>query len=88
MILGQKCYSDLNSIPKETHIDIVNVFRNSIYTTGVVDEVVLWKNKTGQSPVIWTQLDVSTPEAEAKADFENLPYVRNRCIMVELDKMK
>ena len=87
-ILGQKCYADLNSIPKEMQIDIVNVFRNSVYTAGVVDEVVTWKKNTGQSPVIWTQLDVSTSIAEAKAKVENLLYIRNLCIMVELDRIK
>lgn len=86
-ILGEKCYSKLNDIPKKTRIDIVNVFRNKIHTAGVVDEVSEWKKKTNQNPVIWTQLDVSTSEAEAKAEKAELAYIRNLCIMVELDKI-
>lgn len=87
VILGEKCYPDLNSIPKNVRVDIVNVFRKSIHTEGVVDEVIEWNKKTGQKPVIWTQLDVSSPQAELKAKDADLPYIRNLCIMVELDRM-
>lgn len=86
-ILGEKCYPDLNSIPKNVRIDILNIFRKSIYTEGVVEEVITWKRETGQSPVIWTQLDVSSEKAELKAKEAELPYVRNKCIMVELDHL-
>ncbi len=86
-ILGEKCYPDLNSIPSEIQIDIVNVFRRNIHTKGVVEEVVDWKQETSQNPVIWTQLDVSSPEAESLAENAAIPYIRNLCIMVELDRM-
>lgn len=84
-ILGLTCYPDLNSIPKDVRIDIVNIFRKSIHTKGVVDEIVRWKMERNQQPVIWTQLDVSTQQAELKAKENELPYIRNKCIMVELD---
>jgi hypothetical protein len=87
-ILGVTCYRSLNQIPEDITIDIVNVFRNSRYTDGVVEEVEEWKEKTGQNPVVWTQLDVSSPEAERRAEAAELPYVRNKCIMVELDQIK
>ncbi|MBO6524281.1 MAG: CoA-binding protein [Balneolaceae bacterium] len=86
-ILGERCYPDLNSIPEEIQVDVVNVFRRSVHTEGVVKEVEQWKQKTGQNPVIWTQLDVSSPQAELKAEEAELPYVRNLCIMVEMDRM-
>lgn len=86
-ILGEKCYPDLNSIPEEIQVDVINVFRRSIHTEGVVKEAEQWKQKTGQKPVIWTQLDVSSQRAELKADEADLPYIRNRCIMVEMDRM-
>lgn len=86
-ILGETCYPDLNSIPKDVRVDAVNIFRRSIHTEGVVDEVIEWKKQTGQNPVIWTQLDVSSQKAELKAEEAELTYVRNRCIMVEMDRM-
>lgn len=88
MILGQKCYPNINDIPEDIQIDIVNVFRNKRYAANEVAEVAKWKEKTEQNPVIWTQLDVSSPEAELKAEEADLPYIRNVCIMVELDRLR
>lgn len=86
-ILGQECFAELNDIPAETTIDIVNVFRASEHTAGVMKEVLEWKAKTGQEPVVWTQLDVSSPEAEKIAEDSQVPYVKNRCIMVEWERI-
>ena len=86
-ILGEKCYPSINDIPGEVEIDIVNIFRNSIHTADEVEQVIEWKKKTGQNPVVWTQLDVSSKEGELLAAQADLPYVRNTCIMVELDKL-
>jgi hypothetical protein len=86
-ILGVTCYPKLDDIPQEIHVDVVNVFRNKRYTGGVVEEVEAWKDKTGQNPVVWTQLDVSSPEAELVAEKAEIPYIRNLCIMVELDRI-
>ena len=85
-ILGEKCYSTLNEIPETTNIDIVNIFRAKEHTAGVVEEVQEWKTTTGQNPVIWTQLDVSSDEAEALAEKDELPYIKNKCIMVEWER--
>ena len=86
-ILGEKCYASLNDIPESTQIDIVNIFRNSVHTADEVEQVIEWKKRTGQNPVVWTQLDVSSKEGEELAAEAELPYVRNTCIMVELDKL-
>lgn len=86
-ILGEKCYPSLNDIPDTVQVDIVNIFRNSRYSEMEVKEVVKWKSRTGQNPVVWTQLDVSSAGAELAAEEAELPYVRNKCIMVELDKL-
>jgi predicted CoA-binding protein len=85
-IYGEISYDSLTDIPDDIEIDIVNVFRNSRYSAEAVSEVVDWKNKTGQNPVVWTQLDVSSPEAEKIAEVNELTYIKNRCIMVEWDR--
>ncbi|MEX0608251.1 MAG: CoA-binding protein [Balneolaceae bacterium] len=85
-ILGEKCYPKLTEIPESIQIDIVNVFRNSKYSAEAVQDVAEWKAKTGQNPVVWTQLDVSSPEAEKIAEENNLDYVKNKCIMVEWER--
>jgi predicted CoA-binding protein len=85
-IYGEPSYDSMADIPHEVEIDIVNVFRNSRYSAEAVKEVVEWKKMTKQNPVIWTQLDVSSPEAEQTAEMNELPYIKNRCIMVEWDR--
>lgn len=85
-IYGEKCYDNLNDIPEEIQVDIVNVFRNSEYSAEAVQDAAEWKKQTGQNPVVWTQLDVSSPEAEKIAEENELPYIKNRCIMVEWDR--
>lgn len=84
---GETSYNKLTKIPEDVKIDIVNVFRNSKYSADAVRDVAEWKKKTGQNPVVWTQLDVSSPEAEKIAKEHDLPYIKNHCIMVEYDRL-
>ncbi|MDR9418788.1 CoA-binding protein [Gracilimonas sp.] len=85
-IYGEKSYDQLTDIPSDIQIDIVNVFRNSKYTADAVRDTSKWKKQTGQNPVIWTQLDVSSTEAEKIAVEHELHYIKNKCIMVEWDR--
>ena len=82
-LLGVPCYPDLLSVPEDTHIDIVNIFRQPRFTEGVVQDAVDRNERTQENPVIWTQLGVSTQEAKRLAEAHGLPYVTNRCSMVE-----
>ena len=85
-ILGEKCYPSIKDVPEDVNVDIVNIFRNSRYSAQAVKEVAEWKEETGQNPVVWTQLDVSSKEAEEIAEENDLPYVKNHCIMVEWER--
>lgn len=80
---GEKTYPDLQSLPDDVQIDIVNIFRNPRYTADMVQMAVDYAQATGTTPAIWTQLGVSTREAEDLAEAAGLPYVKNRCLMVE-----
>ena len=82
-IHGATCYADLQRVPSDTTLDIVNIFRRSSHTAEMVQMVIDRCRTTGERPVIWTQLGVSSEEAETLAREADLPYVRNRCIMVE-----
>lgn len=82
-VLGETCYPKLQRIPADTQIDIVNIFRRSDHTAHMVADAVERAESTGTKPVIWTQLGVSSQDAQRLADEADLPYVRNRCIMVE-----
>ena len=52
-------------------------------TAEMVADAVERAESTGTKPAIWTQLGVSSQDAQRLADEAGLPYVRNRCIMVE-----
>ena len=82
-IHGLKCYPDIQSIPESAAIDIVNIFRRPADTFDMVSDVLDRIRMTGEQPVIWTQLGVSSTEAEKLTKEAGLIYVKNRCIMVE-----
>lgn len=82
-IHGETCYPDLESLPEDAEIDIVNIFRHPRYAADMVRMAVDFARARGQRPAVWTQLGVSTTEARRLADEAGLPYVHNRCILVE-----
>jgi predicted CoA-binding protein len=75
-ILGRPCFEKLIDVNEP--YDIVNVFRAPEFIPEVVDEVLKTKAK-----VLWLQLGITHPEAEAKAKKAGLQVVSNRCILVE-----
>lgn len=86
-VLGVKCRSRLDEIPEDITIDVVDIFRNSDFTADMVREIISWSEKTGQKPVIWTQLDVSTDEAKSLAEDAGFKYIENECLMVQHERL-
>lgn len=86
-VLGVKCYPSITKVPDDLTIDIVDIFRDSEHTADMVREVLQWTEKTGQKPLIWTQLSVSSEEAKSLAEEAGLDYVENECIMVQHDRV-
>ena len=86
-VLGETCYPDLPSVPADIEIDIVDIFRAPKHTADMVRSAIERVKQTGQRPVIWTQLGVSSSEAEELAAEADLPYVRNRCVKIEYDRL-
>ena len=80
---GEPAYPDLQSLPDDVRVDIVDIFRNPAYTAEMVESAVAYAEATGTKPTVWTQLGVSTQQAQQLAEEAGLPYVKNRCIMVE-----
>ena len=82
-ILGQTCYASVQDIPEDTTIDIVNIFRRPAHTAEMVRDVLERLKRTDENPVIWTQIGVSSAEAQQISEEAGLLYVKNRCILVE-----
>lgn len=84
---GEPCHATISDIPDDVTIDVFNIFRNPRYAADMVREIVARAERTGERPVVWTQLGVSSPEAERLAEAAGLPYVKNRCILVERERL-
>ena len=79
-ILGRPVFSKLSEIPGP--LEIVDVFRASEYLMDIAKEAISLKAK-----VLWIQLDISDPKAEALAEAAGLIVIRQKCIMVEHQKL-
>ena len=86
-ILGERAYPSLLDIPESVALDVVCVFRRPEHTEGVVQDAADRAGRTGQNPVVWTQLGVSSDAAKALAAAAGVPYVANRCLMVDHSAM-
>jgi predicted CoA-binding protein len=86
-VLGETCYPDLPSVPADIEIDIVNIFRAPKHTANMVRSAIERVEETGNRPLVWTQRGVSSSEAEEVAEEAGLPYVRNRCVKIEYDRL-
>ncbi len=82
-VLGETAYPDLDSIPDDVSIDVVDVFRRPEFTADVVRDAARRSERTGDRPLIWTQIGVHSDEAERLAEAASLPYVADRCLMVD-----
>jgi predicted CoA-binding protein len=80
-VLGQRCYADLADIPGK--IDLVNVFRRAEYSLEVVRSAIQIR-----AAGVWLQSGIRSPDARESAELSHLPYVEDRCLMVELARRK
>lgn len=81
-ILNERSYPSLDAVPDSVVIDIVDIFRRPQYTVDVVRDAIGRRSRTGRSPAIWTQIGVSSHEAETLATSNGFEYIRNRCTLV------
>lgn len=80
-VFGIKCYNSLKEI--EEPIDIVDIFRRPDQVMPVVEEAIAIGAK-----VVWMQLGAENEEAAKKALEAGLQVVMERCIKVELFRLR
>ena len=76
MILGEKTYPDLDSVPER--IDIVDIFRRSEFVPEIVEAAI----RIG-ARAVWMQEGVIHEEAAARARAAGLFVAMDRCILKE-----
>lgn len=75
-VLGLRSYASLEEVPGQ--VDLVNVFRRPNYCAAVVESAI--KIRAGG---VWLQSGIISAEAERLATEAGLPFVQNRCLMVD-----
>ncbi len=83
-ILGRTVYADLASIPKDTKVDMVDIFRRSEAVPAIVDEAMA---ELPGLRTIWMQIGVTHPEAASKAKAAGLRVIQNRCPKIEYQRL-
>ncbi|MDX9732282.1 MAG: CoA-binding protein [Bdellovibrionales bacterium] len=78
---GFEIYETLADVPPE-YRRFVDVFRASDKIPEVVEEVL----KVGGVEVLWLQLGISHPEAEARAERAGIKVVSDRCLIIEHER--
>ncbi len=78
---GFTIYNSLQQVPAADR-KFLDVFRSSDKIPDVVDEVL----EVGGVEVLWLQLGIRHPEAEARAEKAGLLVVSNRCLIIEHKK--
>lgn len=78
---GFRIYKSLQEVPAD-YRKFVDVFRGSERIPYVVDEIL----KIGGVEVLWLQLGISHPEAEARAEKAGIKVVSDRCLIIEHKK--
>lgn len=76
-VLGEKAYPNLSSVPKEIHIDIVDIFRKTEEVLHHVKEAIV----RGGVRLIWMQEGVKNIEAERIARTATIDVVMDACMM-------
>jgi predicted CoA-binding protein len=80
-VLGEKAYARLEDVPEK--IDIVDIFRRSIYVRGVVESAI----RVG-ARAVWMQEGVVDEAAAAIARAAGLDVVMDRCILKDHRSLK
>ena len=83
-ILGRKVYADLAAIPKDAHVDMVDIFRRSDAVPAIVDQAMV---ELPGLKTIWMQIGVEHADAAAKAEAAGLQVVQNRCPKIEYQRL-
>lgn len=81
-ILGERCYPDLGSIPREAAVEVVDIFRRSEEAGAHVDEAIALGARA-----VWMQLGVIDEAAAARARAAGLAVVTDRCPAIEIPRL-
>lgn len=77
-ILGERSFPSLGAAAAAFEIDVVDVFRRSDFAGPIVDDAIRLRPR-----LIWLQVGVVDAGARARAAAAGIPFVMDRCLMVD-----
>lgn len=77
---GFEIFTELKNVPS-AYRKMINVFLSPKRIPELVDEVIT----LGGTEILWLQLGISHPEAEAKAEKAGIKVISDRCIAIVID---
>jgi hypothetical protein len=80
-ILGESAYRTLAEVPEQ--VGLVDVFRPSERTPDIARQAV-----AAGASALWLQLHIESDEARRIAEDAGLPYVENRCLIIEQRRLR
>ena len=81
-ILEEKVYRSLSEIPRETAVDVVDIFRKSEDVPPIVEQAILRGAK-----VVWMQEGIIHTGAAERAEEAGLRVVMDRCMKKEHQRL-
>ncbi len=75
-VMGLRCYASLAELPEP--VDLVNVFRRAEFIPAIVTAAA-----QAHAGGLWVQSGIRSQEAMKLAQAVGIPYVQDRCIMIE-----
>ena len=82
-ILGETTYARLADIPKDSGVDMVDIFRRSDAVPAIVEEAVAC---LPHLRTIWMQLGILHPEAAERGRRHGLTVIEDRCPKIEFPR--
>lgn len=84
VLFGQKVYASLADIPPDIPVDMVDIFRRAEHVPPIVEAAIA---HLPHLRVVWLQLGIFSPEAEAMTKAHGLKLVQDRCPKIEYQRL-
>lgn len=83
-LFGEEIYPNLSSLPSDSCVDMVDIFRRSDAVPPIVDEAL---EVLPGLQTIWMQIGVEHSQAAAKAEARGVDVIQNRCPKIEYQRL-
>ena len=84
-MFGEEIRASIADIPKDIHVDMVDIFRRSDAVPGIVDEAL--EHSIPHLKTIWMQFGIRHEEAASKAREQGINVVQDRCPKIEYQRL-